>query len=163
MQFNRNEYLDGNFDHSSVKERENAYYAEQYKGLEWNNYIAPYFKFYLGNTIGSFGYSYSIMKSFADVGTFIDMGLFAQAAEALSNVDTGNETINANLAKWVEYLKKADDYTYQLENNTGYVSTAVQDLINAGVYNDYADQLKNTVSEASTPAEEISEDSDKEE
>ncbi len=39
MQFNRNKYMSGDFDISNRDEVRNAYYAQQYKGLEWNYYL----------------------------------------------------------------------------------------------------------------------------
>ena len=44
MQFNREEYLKGNFDTTSQEERKNAYYATKLIGLSWNNYIKDYFR-----------------------------------------------------------------------------------------------------------------------
>lgn len=123
MQFNRNGYLNGEYDLSSQEERKNAYYANERKGLEWNNYIKDYFKKCLGDAIGTFNFSWELCLPFVNLGPFIDLGLFIQASEFLkSQPDTDDPTFNEYKNLWVERLKSADDYKYQKENNPDYIT-----------------------------------------
>ena len=103
MQFNRREYLKGNFDTNSPEERKNAYYATKLIGLDWNNYIKEYFKDCMGDAIGTFEYSYQLVMPFATVGVLVDFGLFKQAAEYLNTLVTDNEEFEVNSST----LKKA--------------------------------------------------------
>lgn len=122
MQFNREEYLKGNFDISSSEERKNAYYANTLIGLDWNNYIKKYFKDCMGDAIGTFEYDYQLIIPFATVGSLVDFGLFKQAAEYLKTLESDNEEFNVNKNLWVERLLSADDHYHQKENNPDYVT-----------------------------------------
>lgn len=122
MQFNREEYLKGNFDASSSEERKNAYYANTLIGLDWNNYIKKYFKDCMGDAIGTFEYDYQLIIPFATIGSLVDFGLFKQAAEYLKTLESDNEEFNVNKNLWVERLLSADDHYYQKENNPDYVT-----------------------------------------
>lgn len=120
MQFNREEYLNNNFDKNSDIERKNAYWANHLIGLDWNNYIKEYVKDCLGDAIGTFDYNYQLVMPFATIGPFIDFGLFNQAADYLESLHSGNEEFEANKNLWIDRLRKADDYKYQKENNPEY-------------------------------------------
>lgn len=122
MQFNREEYLKGNFDTSSAEERKNAYYANQLIGLDWNNYIKKYFKNCMGDAIGTFEYNYKLVMPFATAGVLVDFGLFKQAAEYLNSLESDNEEFNVNKNLWVERLLSADDHYYQKEHNPDYIT-----------------------------------------
>lgn len=122
MQFNRREYLKGNFDTNSPEERKNAYYATKLIGLDWNNYIKEYFKDCMGDAIGTFEYNYQLVMPFATVGVLVDFGLFKQAAEYLNTLVTDNEEFEVNRKLWVERLLSADDHYYQKENNPNYIT-----------------------------------------
>lgn len=122
MQFNREEYLKGNFDTSSPEERKNAYYANRLMGLDWNNYIKEYFKSCMGDAIGTFEYNYQLVMPFATVGVLVDFGLFKQAAEYLSTLVADNEEFEVNRKLWVDRLLSADNHYYQKENNPDYIT-----------------------------------------
>lgn len=122
MQFNREEYLKGNFDKNSPEERKNAYYATRLIGLDWNNYIKEYFKDCMGDAIGTFEYDYQLVMPFATVGVLVDFGLFKQAAEYLDSLQSDNEEFNFNKELWVERLLSADDHYYQKEHNPDYIT-----------------------------------------
>lgn len=117
MQFNRNKYMSGDFDISNRDEVRNAYYAQQYKGLEWNYYIKDYVKKCLGNAIGTFEYDWKKIQPFANLGAFIDFGLFNQAADYLDTLETDDDEFNTNKALWSARLRTADDYVYQKAQN----------------------------------------------
>lgn len=148
MQFNRNEYLVGNFDHESVEEKTNAYNAYHLKGIEWNNYIKDYVKSCLGNAIGTFNYPWQLVQPFANLGPFIDLGLFIQAADYLESLESENESFNENKALWVERLRTADDLVYQITNNPDYESFTIKEMKKNGTIEKYSklgslEQLKN--------------------
>lgn len=148
MQFNRNEYLVGNFDHESVEEKTNAYNAYHLKGMEWNNYIKDYVKNCLGNAIGTFNYPWQLVQPFANLGPFIDLGLFIQAADYLESLESENESFNENKALWVERLRTADDLVYQATNNPDYESFTIKEMKKNGTIEKLSkvgslEQLKN--------------------
>ena len=122
MQFNREEYLKGNFDTNSPEERKNAYYATKLIGLNWNNYIKEYFKDCMGDAIGTFEYNYQLVMPFATAGVLVDFGLFKQAAEYLESLESDNVEFNANKNLWIERLLSADDHYYQKEHNPDYIT-----------------------------------------
>lgn len=122
MQFNREEYLKGNFDTTSQEERKNAYYATKLIGLSWNNYIKDYFKDCMGDAIGTFEYNYKLVMPFATAGVLVDFGLFKQAAEYLQSLNSDNIEFNTNKNLWIERLLSADDHYYQKEHNPDYIT-----------------------------------------
>lgn len=122
MQFNREEYLKGNFDTTSQEERKNAYYATKLIGLRWNNYIKDYFKDCMGDAIGTFEYDYKLVMPFATAGVLVDFGLFKQAAEYLQSLTSDNAEFNTNKNLWIERLLSADDHYYQKEHNPDYIT-----------------------------------------
>lgn len=148
MQFNRNEYLVGNFDHESVEEKTNAYNAYHLKGMEWNNYIKDYVKNCLGNAIGTFNYPWQLVQPFANLGPFIDLGLFIQAADYLESLESEDEGFNENKALWVERLRTADDLVFQATNNPDYESFTIKEMKKDGTIEKLSkvgslEQLKN--------------------
>lgn len=147
MQFNREEYLAGNFDKSSDIERKNAYYANHLIGLDWNNYIKEYVKDCLGDAIGTFNYGYELVMPFATIGPFIDFGLFNQAADYLESLKSGVEEFETNKNLWINRLRLADDYEYQKQNNPEY-TTFTQKFMQR--LNKESDVVK-TEEEVSTP------------
>lgn len=107
MTFNRDKYLSGDFDCSSMDENRNAYNAQIYKGLEWNFYIKDYIIKYIGSILSS--YNYSVVEPFANISAFLSFGLFSQAIDFLNAQNCGNvqlETIRDGLAS---LIKDADD------------------------------------------------------
>ena len=150
MQFNREEYLKGNFDTTSQEERKNAYYATKLIGLSWNNYIKDYFKDCMGDAIGTFEYNYQLVMPFATAGVLVDFGLFKQAAEYLQSLKSDNIEFNANKNLWIERLLSADDHYYQKEHNPDYItftekSMAEKDIPKEEIILDLAKNEENNI------------------
>lgn len=137
MQFNRNEYLDGNFDQNNKDERINAYNAHSKMGLDWNNYIKDYLKKCLGDAIGTFDYPWQLVQPFANLGPFIEFGLFNQAADYLDTLQSDDVGFNANKKLWSERLRSADDYSYQKSINPNYKTYTIEQMIKDGTINNY--------------------------
>lgn len=159
MQFNREEYLKGNFDTSSPEERKNAYYANRLIGLDWNNYIKEYFKSCMGDAIGTFEYNYQLVMPFATVGVLVDFGLFKQAAEYLGTLESDNAEFNANKDLWYERLLSADDHYYQKENNPNYITftektMAEKDIVKEETVLDLTGNDNNNTGDSEPKAEE---------
>lgn len=142
MQFNRNKYLVSDFDLDNEDEIKNAYYAQQYKGLDWNNYIKNYVIKCLSDAIGTYGFEYKDIQDFIGVGEYINFGLFIQAANYLDSLETDNENLKIYKALWSERLSEADDYQYQLSQDPNYQTFTIKEMIKSGTYNDYLEQTK---------------------
>lgn len=137
MQFNRNEYLKGNFDDSILDERKNAYFAQEKKGLDWNNYIKDYFKRCLGDAIGTFNYPWQLVQPFTNLGPFIEFGLFNQAADYLDTLKSDDAGFNTNKALWSARLRSADDYEYQKSLDPNFKTFTVDQMIKDGTIDGY--------------------------
>lgn len=137
MQFNRNEYLAGNFDINNNQEKMNAYYAQEKKGLDWNNYIKDYLKRCLGDAIGTFDYPWQLVQPFANLGPFIEFGLFNQAADYLETLESDDAGFNANKTLWCARLRSADDYEYQKSLNPNYKTFTIDQMMKDGTINGY--------------------------
>ena len=120
MQFNRNEYLKFNYDTSITAENEANYYANVYKGLEWNQYIKSYLKRCFGNYMATSGYTYNDIMNLQLANSMIDYGLFTQAAEYFEQISKRNPALATGLEFWAQKLREADDYEYQKDNNPEY-------------------------------------------
>lgn len=107
MQFNRNEYLKGNFDATSQDEVTIANRATKLSGLEWNLYIKNYIIKYISSLLST--YSYSIVAPFVSLSSFLEFGLFSQAIEYLNAQSCGNTQLEAIRDGLINILKNADD------------------------------------------------------
>ena len=150
MQFNRNKYISGDFDLTNQDEIKNAYYAQQYKGLDWNNYIKDYLKRCLGDAIGTFSYDWKKVQPFANLGPFIDFGLFNQAADYLDTLESDDDGFNTNKALWSARLRAADDYAYQKAQNSDYQTFTIKEMIKDGTIDGYFAQTGQNSSSTAT-------------
>lgn len=107
MQFNKDEYLKGNFDASSEDEIIIANKATKISGLEWNLYIKNYIIKYISSLLSA--YSYSIVSPFVTLSSFLEFGLFSQAIEYLNAQNCGNTQLETIRDGLVKILKEADD------------------------------------------------------
>lgn len=142
MQFNRNKYLVSDFDLDNENEIKNAYYAQQYKGLDWNNYIKSYIIKCLADAIETYSFGYKDLKEFVEVGEYINFGLFIQAADYLDSLETDNENLKIYKTLWSERLREADDYQYQLSQDSNYQTFTIKEMIKNKTYDDYLKQTK---------------------
>ena len=127
MQFNRNEYLKFNYDTSLLAENEANYFANIYKGLEWNQYIKSYLKRCFGNYMATEGYTYHEIMDLQLANSMIDYGLFTQAAEYFEAIAKKNPILRDGLNFWAQKLREADDYEYQKANDPEYQTFTEQE------------------------------------
>lgn len=120
MQFNRTKYLHYEYDVTIREEVEANYYANIYKGLEWNQYIKSYVKRCFGNYMATEGYTYQNIMDFQLANSMIDYGLFNQAADYFDDISKKDAELASGLKFWSQKLREADDYEYQKSNDPEY-------------------------------------------
>lgn len=107
MQFNRDEYLKGNFDASSEDEITIANRATKISGLEWNLYISNYVLKYLRSDLMyiAIGSASSLMQYVP----MIQLGMFHTVSSLLSATSFTDEKLEAFRTKWIPLFQSAND------------------------------------------------------
>ncbi len=105
----------------------NSYQPLKMADFSCQHYIKDYVKKCLGNAIGTFEYDWKKIQPFANLGAFIDFGLFNQAADYLDTLETDDDEFNTNKALWSARLRTADDYAYQKAQNLNCQPSAIEE------------------------------------
>ena len=107
MQFNRNEYLKGNFDATSQDEVTIANRATKLSGLEWNLFINNYIIKCLRSDLMyiAIGSASSLMQYVP----MIQLGMFHTVSSLLSATSFTDEKLEAFRTKWIPLFQSAND------------------------------------------------------
>lgn len=107
MQFNREEYLNGNYDLTNNNEIDAATQAKFKSDLAWNMYISNYVLFCLREDLMSL--PFSKLTSMTSLIPLLQLGMFNTAGTLLTASVGSDDGLDEFRYKWIDLFAKAND------------------------------------------------------
>lgn len=108
MQFNREKYISGDYDITSLDEVVCASKASSLKGLDWNLFIKDYVIKELRKDFLEIK-DFNLIKELMTFVPLLQLGMFSTLTHILENTNFENPTLENLRVRWVKILPEAND------------------------------------------------------